>query len=69
MTLVKGPLIELFWTQGRSNKNAIHNGVDLNHSVKGAIMIVVGCLSWSGFMVLQVRIYTFDTKQTNKRTQ
>ncbi|KAK1426119.1 hypothetical protein QVD17_14788 [Tagetes erecta] len=53
MTLVKGPLIELFWTKGTSNKNAIHNGVDLHHSVKGAIMIVVGCLSWSCFMVLQ----------------
>ncbi|KAJ0793778.1 hypothetical protein HanOQP8_Chr01g0033051 [Helianthus annuus] len=53
MTLVKGPLLELFWTKGRNNINVIHNGVDLHHSLKGAIMITVGCFSWSGFMVLQ----------------
>ncbi|KAI7753219.1 hypothetical protein M8C21_016041 [Ambrosia artemisiifolia] len=54
MTLVKGPLLELFWTKGRINdKYAIHNGVDLQHSLKGAFMIVVGCFSWSCFMVLQ----------------
>ncbi|KAM0053316.1 putative EamA domain-containing protein [Helianthus debilis subsp. tardiflorus] len=53
MTLVKGPLLELFWTRGRNNINVIHNGVDLHHSLKGAIMITVGCFSWSGFMVLQ----------------
>ncbi|KAK9058761.1 hypothetical protein SSX86_023604 [Deinandra increscens subsp. villosa] len=53
MTLVKGPLLELFWTQGRSNKNVINNGVDLHHSLKGAFMITIGCFSWSCFMVLQ----------------
>jgi len=60
MTLVKGPLLELFWTKGRDTRNVIHNGVDLHHSLKGAIMITVGCFSWSCFMVLQVRIYMFD---------
>ncbi|KAI3683759.1 hypothetical protein L1987_84274 [Smallanthus sonchifolius] len=53
MTLVKGPILELFWTKGRSNKNVINNGVDLHHSLKGAIMITIGCFSWSCFMVLQ----------------
>ncbi|MFS7990026.1 putative EamA domain-containing protein [Helianthus anomalus] len=54
MTLVKGPLLELFWTKGRTNKRyEMHNGVDLQHSLKGAFMIVVGCFSWSCFMVLQ----------------
>ncbi|KAI3677101.1 hypothetical protein L1987_86721 [Smallanthus sonchifolius] len=53
MTLVKGPHIELFWTKGTTNKNVIHNGVDLHHSLKGGFMIVIGCLSWSCFMVLQ----------------
>ncbi|KAK9068498.1 hypothetical protein SSX86_012612 [Deinandra increscens subsp. villosa] len=53
MTLVKGPLIELFWTKGTTNKNVIHNGVDLHHSLKGAFMIIIGCLGWSCFMVLQ----------------
>ncbi|CAI9268143.1 unnamed protein product [Lactuca saligna] len=53
MTLVKGPILELFWTKGRSNSNVVNNGVDLHHSLKGAIMITVGCFSWSCFMVLQ----------------
>lgn len=53
MTLVKGPILELFWTKGRTNSNVINNGVDLHHSLKGAIMITVGCFSWSCFMVLQ----------------
>ncbi|KAL8259711.1 hypothetical protein R6Q59_027664 [Mikania micrantha] len=53
MTLVKGPIIELFWTKETTNKNAIHNGVDLHHSLKGAIMIVIGCFGWASFMVLQ----------------
>ncbi|KAL8204885.1 hypothetical protein R6Q57_010509 [Mikania cordata] len=53
MTLVKGPVLELFWTKGRSSKNVINNGVDLHHSLKGAIMITIGCFSWSCFMVLQ----------------
>lgn len=53
MTLVKGPMLELFWTKGRTNRNVINNGVDLHHSLKGAFMITVGCFSWSCFMVLQ----------------
>ncbi|KAF5783951.1 hypothetical protein HanRHA438_Chr11g0525891 [Helianthus annuus] len=49
-----GPLLELFWTKGKTNKKAeMYNGVDLRCFLKGAIMIVVGCFSWSCFMVLQ----------------
>ncbi|GJY60128.1 WAT1-related protein, partial [Tanacetum coccineum] len=53
MTLVKGPMLELFWTKGRTNSHVANNGVDLSHSIKGAIMITIGCFSWSCFMVLQ----------------
>ncbi|KAL8217029.1 hypothetical protein R6Q57_023866 [Mikania cordata] len=53
MTMLKGPIIELFWTKGRTHHVVATNGVDLRHSLKGAIMIAVGCFSWSGFMVLQ----------------
>ncbi|XP_076938610.1 WAT1-related protein At2g37460-like [Bidens hawaiensis] len=52
MTLMKGPIIELFWTKERTF-HEVANHVDLRHSLKGAIMIAVGCFSWSGFMVLQ----------------
>ncbi|KAJ0511468.1 hypothetical protein HanIR_Chr11g0552471 [Helianthus annuus] len=45
---------ELFWTKGKTNKKAeMYNGVDLLRFLKGAIMIVVGCFSWSCFIVLQ----------------
>ncbi|KAJ0735857.1 putative EamA domain-containing protein [Helianthus annuus] len=48
------PLLELFWTKGRTNKKEeMHNGVDLQHSLKGAIMIVIGCFGWSCFVILQ----------------
>ncbi|KAF5823550.1 putative EamA domain-containing protein [Helianthus annuus] len=53
MTLVKGPVLELFWTKGRHSGNVTNNGVDLHHSLKGAIMITIGIFSWACFMVLQ----------------
>ncbi|KAJ0735859.1 hypothetical protein HanPI659440_Chr11g0437081 [Helianthus annuus] len=54
MTLVKGSLLELFWTKGKTNKKAeMYDGVDLRRFLKGAIMIIVGCFSWSCFIVLQ----------------
>lgn len=66
MTLVKGPVLELFWTKGKTNSYVINNGVDLSHSLKGAIMITVGCFSWSGFIVLQVRIHMVDRDMITK---
>lgn len=57
MTLVKGPVIDLIWTKGRTQQHQGSGGVDLQHSVKGSLMITVGCFSWACFMVLQVRIY------------
>ena len=56
MTLIKGPILELFWTKGRTYHEVATSGVDLHHSLKGAFMITVGCVSWSGFMILQVRV-------------
>lgn len=55
MTLVKGPVMELFWTQGRSNQYTETKGVVKNYKdpIKGSLMIVTGCFSWSCFMILQ----------------
>nr|GEY83009.1 WAT1-related protein At2g37460-like [Tanacetum cinerariifolium] len=53
MTLVKGPILELYWTKGITNSDNVNNGVDLSHSIKGAVMITIGMFSWSCFMVLQ----------------
>lgn len=61
MTLVKGPVMELFWTQGRSNQYTETKGVVKNYKdpIKGSLMIVTGCFSWSCFMILQVSSFRF----------
>lgn len=55
MTLVKGPVIDLLWTKGRTGTHTSqgNGGVDLQHSVRGSLMITAGCFSWACFMVLQ----------------
>ncbi|XP_057742731.1 WAT1-related protein At2g37460-like [Arachis stenosperma] len=54
MTLLKGPIIELFGRHGDSNHN-LHHDADENtqHAIKGFIMITIGCFSWACFVILQ----------------
>ncbi|XP_019244731.1 PREDICTED: WAT1-related protein At2g37460-like [Nicotiana attenuata] len=54
MTLVHGPLLEL-WTKGKTNHESQSGGENpnSNHLIKGAILIISGCLSWAGFIILQ----------------
>lgn len=54
MTVMKGPILELFWTKATGGHQVQSGGVSLAHSVKGALMITVGCFSWASFMILQV---------------
>ncbi|XP_047336250.1 WAT1-related protein At2g37460-like [Impatiens glandulifera] len=53
MTVIKGPVIHLFWTKATSNIPIEGNNIDLQHSIKGAVMITIGCFSWASFMILQ----------------
>lgn len=59
MTLMRGPVIELFWTNGASNSPLEHGGLDriggisLHDSIKGSLMITTGCFSWASFIILQ----------------
>ncbi|KAF5951598.1 hypothetical protein HYC85_009542 [Camellia sinensis] len=53
MTLVKGPIIELYRKKGSSINELQKGGENLRHSIKGALMITAGCFSWSCFMNLQ----------------
>ncbi|XP_073036877.1 WAT1-related protein At2g37460-like [Primulina eburnea] len=53
MTLVQGPDIGLPWTKDGSSHAHQHGQVNLQHSIKGAIMITTGCFSWACFMILQ----------------
>lgn len=54
MTLLKGPVIELPWTKGSSSDEQQRAGMNLRDSIKGSLMITIGCFSWACFMILQV---------------
>ncbi|KAF8006329.1 hypothetical protein BT93_K0583 [Corymbia citriodora subsp. variegata] len=69
MTLIKGPILELFWTgEGGATANHVQNGgatsgINLQNSIKGSLMITVGCFSWAGFMILQaITLQTYPTE-------
>ncbi|KAG2309245.1 hypothetical protein Bca4012_081831 [Brassica carinata] len=51
MTLVKGPLLDLFWTNGASAQNT--DGTDIHSAIKGAVLVTIGCFSYACFMILQ----------------
>ncbi|KZV35057.1 hypothetical protein F511_04362 [Dorcoceras hygrometricum] len=53
MTLVEGPNIGLPWTKQVSGHAHQQSQINLQHSIKGAIMITTGCFSWACFMILQ----------------
>ncbi|KAL9429112.1 hypothetical protein AB3S75_031011 [Citrus x aurantiifolia] len=53
MTLIKGPILELFWTKGAENHGHGSSGTTTHNSIKGALMITAGCFSWSFFIILQ----------------
>ncbi|XP_065851645.1 WAT1-related protein At2g37460-like [Euphorbia lathyris] len=51
MTLVKGVPVDLFGMKGKTGQ--VTDGVNLHSSIKGALLITVGCFSWACFMILQ----------------
>ncbi|KAI3447662.1 hypothetical protein Pfo_004327 [Paulownia fortunei] len=53
MTLVRGPNIHLPWTKEGSSHAHQQGETNLQHSIRGALMITVGCFSWACFMILQ----------------
>ncbi|KAL8242237.1 hypothetical protein R6Q59_012539 [Mikania micrantha] len=55
MTIVVGPTIGLPWTKGSStdNQQQATTHVSPGDNIKGSMMIMVGCLSWSCFYIVQ----------------
>ncbi|CAI9098168.1 OLC1v1034768C1 [Oldenlandia corymbosa var. corymbosa] len=53
MTLVRGPNLHLPWTEGTGSQVHQTGVIDLQHAIKGAVFITIGCLSWGCFMILQ----------------
>ncbi|KAG8645079.1 hypothetical protein MANES_10G034600v8 [Manihot esculenta] len=52
MTLIKGPKLDFPWTKGYDVHGST-SALTSNDTIKGAFMIGVGCLCWSGFIILQ----------------
>ncbi|XP_022634892.1 WAT1-related protein At2g37460-like isoform X2 [Vigna radiata var. radiata] len=53
MTLIKGPILDLFGTHANNTNNLQNGGVNLEHAIKGSVMIIISCFSCACFMILQ----------------
>ncbi|KAK7336979.1 hypothetical protein VNO77_17534 [Canavalia gladiata] len=53
MTLIKGPVLEIFGIHGSNTQSQQISGASLQHAIKGSVMITIGCFSCACFMVLQ----------------
>ncbi|XP_010438422.1 PREDICTED: WAT1-related protein At4g08290 [Camelina sativa] len=65
MTLYKGPLIPLPWSNPSMDQQNGHTNSSQDHSnwVVGTLLILIGCVAWSGFYVLQsitIKTYPAD---------
>ncbi|KAE8656323.1 WAT1-related protein [Hibiscus syriacus] len=54
MTLYKGPVIDLIWSRNTSHHGSSASGDSSDrHWIPGTLLILVGCVAWSCFYVLQ----------------
>ena len=63
MTLVKGPKLNLPWTNQNGHQEST-NAANKQDVIKGALMILAGSVGWSGFINLQFQ-FKMSTR-TNK---
>ncbi|MBA0623863.1 hypothetical protein Godav_009298 [Gossypium davidsonii] len=62
MTLYKGPVIDLIWSRHTSHNGSSGDSSD-KHWISGTLLILVGCVAWSCFYVLQsitIKKYTAE---------
>ncbi|GLT79252.1 hypothetical protein SLA2020_507460 [Shorea laevis] len=53
MTLMRGPMIPLSWTERATTHEQAANGTDVHGSIKGGLMAVAGSFCYASFMILQ----------------
>jgi hypothetical protein len=58
MILYKGPPIHLFYSPNTAHQ-ASHNTQNLKHWVSGTLFLLLGCVAWSSFFILQAIIILF----------
>ena len=57
LPLAHGPLLNLPWTTRSFCRGQSAHSTHIQDLIKGAVMVIFGCLSWSSFIILQVRIH------------
>lgn len=60
MMLVRGSEVQLFpaneyYDNNYGSNDQISGGINLKNAIKGSLMIILGCSSGAGFIILQVQ--------------
>ncbi|KAJ1376898.1 EamA domain [Sesbania bispinosa] len=53
MTLYKGPQIHLFYSPNTTQQHGTHSPQALKHWLSGTLFLLLGCVAWSSFFILQ----------------
>ncbi|KAL4621217.1 hypothetical protein ACB092_06G211900 [Castanea dentata] len=53
MTLVNGPMLNLPWTHVNGHQESTSSANNKQDVIKGALMMLAGCVCWSAFIILQ----------------
>ncbi|KAK4579073.1 hypothetical protein RGQ29_028944 [Quercus rubra] len=53
MTIIKGPSLNLLWTEGRNPHDQSASAAHKQDLIKGALIIIASCFFWSCFIILQ----------------
>jgi hypothetical protein len=56
MILYKGPQIHLFYSPKTAHNSGSHDTQTLKHWVSGTLFLMMGCVAWSSFFILQATI-------------
>jgi len=56
MILYKGPPIHLFYSPKTAHNSGSHDTQTLKHWVSGTLFLMMGCVAWSSFFILQATI-------------
>ena len=61
MTFIRGPMLNLPWTKPNHPSSSSSSSSSINHhnQIKGSLMITIGCICQSAFIILQVNKQKF----------
>ncbi|KAG5239812.1 WAT1-related protein [Salix suchowensis] len=65
LTFTHGPSLNFPWTKRDFCRGQTAHSAHIQDPIKGAVMIIFGCLSWSSFIIMQVRIHLMSYDSCN----